>query len=141
MATILDLTNTTAPATTDELLIETTGGSRALAMSVLDDRYTPRLTTIITSGGSRTLALTDADALIRFTTTATITVPPNSSVAFPIGSSVIVERSTTSAVGFAAGVGVTLRAYPGPNLAGQYATAAAIKVATNEWVLTGALST
>ena len=57
-----------------------------------------------------TLALTDRDkvVLMNNTATATVTVPLNSSVAFPIGSTVYVYRANTGTVTLAAAAGVTL---------------------------------
>ena len=57
-----------------------------------------------------TLALTDRDkvVLMNNTAAATVTVPLNSSVAFPIGSTVYVYRANTGAVTLAAAVGVTV---------------------------------
>lgn len=60
--------------------------------------------------GDYTLALTDRDkvVLMNNTATATVTVPLNSSIAFPIGSTVYVYRANTGTVTLAAAVGVTL---------------------------------
>jgi hypothetical protein len=57
-----------------------------------------------------TLALTDRDAVVVMNNTggATVTVPPNSSVAFPIGSIIYISRINTGTVTLAAGVGVSL---------------------------------
>ena len=57
-----------------------------------------------------TLALTDRDAVVVMnnTSAATVTVPPNSSVAFPIGSIIYISRINTGTVTLAAGAGVSL---------------------------------
>jgi len=140
MATINDLTANTALDAADLFMVETASGPRSIAGSVLSGTFTTKATTIVTSAGSRTLVLTDADRHIRVTAGGSVTVPTNASVAFSIGSSLTVERATTAAVGIVAASGVTLRAYPGLNLAGQWATCALLKVAADEWLVAGALS-
>jgi hypothetical protein len=59
---------------------------------------------------SHTLELADRDKVVAFngTSAQTVTVPPNSSVAFPIGSVVYINRINTGTVALAAGAGVTL---------------------------------
>lgn len=66
----------------------------------------------------------------------TLTVPPNSSVAFPIGSYLEVKQYGGGQTSFVAGSGVTLRATAGIlTIANQYAGARLIKVDTDEWYL------
>ncbi len=89
------------------------------------------------SGTTYTLALADAGTVKRFTNTAavTVTVPPNSSVAFVVGSVIEVYAAGAGGVTVVGGSGVTVR------LAGtldRYGTAVLTKHATNEWVMTGA---
>lgn len=92
---------------------------------------------------SATLALTDAGKLIRGNkgTAMTITVPPNSDVAFPTGTQIVVYAAGAGQVSIAAGTGVTIRS-PGSKLklTAQYDQASLIKRGTNEWLLTGGLS-
>ena len=59
---------------------------------------------------NHTLALVDQDKVVTFTgaSNVTVTVPPNSSVAFPIGSVVYIHRYGSGTVTLAAGAGVTL---------------------------------
>jgi len=61
-----------------------------------------------------------------------LTVPPNSSVAFDIGSQIPVEQAGTGIVTIVAGAGVTLQ---GQSLitSGQYSIVALIKQATDTW--------
>lgn len=66
----------------------------------------------------------------------TLTVPPNSSVAFPIGSYLEIKQYGGGQTSFVAGSGVTLRATAGIlTIANQYAGARLIKVDTDEWYL------
>lgn len=92
---------------------------------------------------SETLALTDAGQIVRMNNAAanTLTVPPNSSVAFPTGSVVIVKQMGAGQTTLAAGAGVTLRSYNNElKLFGQYAEASLIKIATDEWAISGNLA-
>jgi hypothetical protein len=95
------------------------------------------------TGATYTLALTDKSSVVRMNraTAQTLTVPPNSSVAFPIGSQVIIVAMGAGAVTIAAGSGVTLRSKDGDlEIDGQYGIAACVKIGTNEWVVTGQLT-
>lgn len=70
----------------------------------------------------------------------TITVPPNSSVAFPVNTVLEVCRMGAGSVTLVAGSGVTINS-PGAilTLRAQYSTGVLRKRATNEWVLSGDL--
>jgi hypothetical protein len=96
------------------------------------------------SGTAATLALDDAGTTLHCTSgsATTITVPLNSSVAFPLGSVVYVLRWGAGSVAIAAAGGVTIRYLTGKglNIAGQYAQAMLTKIGTDEWLLTGELS-
>jgi hypothetical protein len=70
----------------------------------------------------------------------TLTVPSNSSVAFPIGSELTIYQYGTGRTQFVEASGVTIRATPGKWLRAQYSVATLIKRATNEWILFGDLS-
>jgi hypothetical protein len=96
------------------------------------------------TGATYTLALTDKSSVVRMNSGSaqTLTVPPNASVAFPIGSQVIIVAMGAGAVTIAAGSGVTLRSKDS-NLVidGQYGMSACVKIASDEWVVTGQLTT
>jgi hypothetical protein len=87
------------------------------------------------------LALTDAGKLVEGNkgTGMNITVPPNTDVAFPIGTWVDIGQIGAGQVTIAPGSGVTLRSRNGLKLAGQYAGATIIQRAADEWVVTGDL--
>tara|TARA_R110000772_G_scaffold30806_12_gene76533 strand:+ start:6792 stop:7511 length:720 start_codon:yes stop_codon:yes gene_type:complete len=94
-------------------------------------------------GTTYTLALTDDNALVRISNAAanTITIPPNSTVAFDIGAVVSIAQTGAGKTSVAAGAGVTI------NSAGslldcrvQYSTLSAMKIATDTWILTGDLA-
>ena len=89
-----------------------------------------------------TLGLADAETVVEVNSAsaATVTVPSNSSVAFPVGSIIEVYQQGVGSVTIAAGPGVTVRSRSGGlALAGIYAVARLRKRATDEWVLAGDL--
>ena len=80
------------------------------------------------------VTLTNASAI-------TLTVPPNSSVAFPIGTQVLLYQGDAGQVTITAGAGVTIRSQGSKlKLLAQYAVAGIVKVATDEWVAFGNLT-
>lgn len=81
-----------------------------------------------------TLALGDKGkvVLMNKSTAATLTVPPESSVAFPIGSLIYVYNAATNNVTVAAGAGVTVR---NAGTIAQYGQKLLRKRAADEWVL------
>jgi predicted heme/steroid binding protein len=69
----------------------------------------------------------------------TVTVPPNSGVAFAVGTQIQVIGLGAGEITMAAGSGVTLRYTPGLKLRAQYSSVTCIKIDTDEWVLVGDL--
>ena len=91
--------------------------------------------------GNYTLVLTDQNREKASTdgTSQTLTVPPNSSVAFPTGAIVFVTQSGSGQLTIAAGVGVTINSELGLKLNSQYSAAALKKTATDTWLAIGRL--
>jgi hypothetical protein len=91
--------------------------------------------------GSTTLVIGQAGKWIDVTAAATITVPPHSSVAFPIGTQMIFRQYAAGQVTFAEGVYVDIQS-SGNKLktSAQYAVCTLVKTDTNEWALAGDLS-
>jgi len=93
-----------------------------------------------------TFELLDAGKVITSdkATAIVMTIPPNSSVAYPIGSSITVVSIGAGLTNFAIGSGVTINstgAVPAaPVLRVQYSSATAIKTATDTWVVVGDIS-
>lgn len=93
---------------------------------------------------SYTLALTDAGKIVSINNASanTLTVPTNSSVAFPIGASLLVRQAGAGITSIAGAGGVTVNSRGGAlKLAGQYAYATLVKVATDTWNLYGDITT
>lgn len=94
------------------------------------------------AGTSYTFALTDAGNLCEFTNAAavTVTVPPNSTVAFSVGTQIDLMAGGAGKVTFAQGAGVTIKSVNSlKSLAAQEAAGTLVKMATDTWRLTGSL--
>jgi hypothetical protein len=94
------------------------------------------------TGTTYTLVLSDVGQLIQCTNASaiTLTVPPNSSVAFPIGTEISVLQNGAGAVTITEGSGVTINSKDSnTKINGQYKLVELKKIATNTWVLTGNL--
>jgi hypothetical protein len=90
---------------------------------------------------SYTLVLADKDKLVEISNASanTLTVPLNSSVAFPIGTQITILQTGTGATTLTATGGVTINATPGLILRAQWSSATLIKRAENTWVALGDL--
>jgi hypothetical protein len=101
-------------------------------------------TTINTKTASYTLALSDAGETIEMNVASgnDITIPLNSSVAFPIGSVVDIIQYGEGQTTIVPDSGVTIRSKDGNlKLTGQYSGATMYKRGTDEWVAVGDLTT
>jgi hypothetical protein len=86
--------------------------------------------------------LSDKDKLVEMNSSSanTLTVPLNSSEAFPIGSQINILQTGTGQTTIAPVSGsVTINATPGLKLRAQWSSATLIKRAENVWVLAGDL--
>ena len=94
------------------------------------------------TGTTYTLVLTDASKLLTLSNASaiTMTVPPNSSVAFPIGTRIDLLQIGAGQVTVAQGAGVTVNATPGLKFRVQHAGGTLLKIATDTWGLVGDLS-
>jgi hypothetical protein len=119
---------------------------------------TPTITTPVINGGqiniginvqtgtTYTTVLADNGKLITQTNSSpiTTTIPPNSSVAYPVGAQINVVRLGTGTLTFAQGAGVTIvstgATASAPALRAQYSTATAIQTATDTWLVVGDIS-
>lgn len=93
---------------------------------------------------SYTLVLGDAYKLIEMEVTSanTLTIPTNTSVAFPLGTQILVSQLGTGQTTITPAVGVTLRSSGGKTkTSAQYSMCTLIKRGTNEWYLSGDITT
>ena len=89
-----------------------------------------------------TLVLADAGKVIEINSGSSenVTIPPNSSVAFPLGTQVVVVRLGAGAVVIVEGAGVTTRSDGDKNkIKSQYSSCVLIKHETDEWYILGNL--
>ena len=70
----------------------------------------------------------------------TLTVPPNSSVAFAVGTSIDIIQLGSGQVTVAGGSGVTVNSTPTLKLRAQYSVGSCLKIATNQWIFMGDLA-
>lgn len=91
---------------------------------------------------ARTISLSDYDALLLFTNAAavTVTIPLNSSVAFPIGTEIQFYQSGAGQVTLTPASGVTLATLAGLATKSQGAKINALKIGADTWNITGDLS-
>jgi hypothetical protein len=97
------------------------------------------------TGTTYTFVLTDGsnnsnNPLVTFSnaSTQTVTVPPNSGVAFPVGTQIDVMQQGAGKVTFAAGAGVTINSQGGLlSIGAQYVGVSLIQTAANTWTLVG----
>lgn len=117
-----------------------------LAAQDLDDTFAAKsnlaLSTNAQSGTAYTLVLSDQGKAVEMNNGSanTLTVPPNSSVAFPTGTTILVIQTGAGQTTLAAGSGVTINATPGLKTRAQWSAATLVKRATNTWLAFGDLS-
>jgi hypothetical protein len=90
-----------------------------------------------------TLDMSDIGDLVELNvgTANTLTVPLNSSVAFPIGTKIDIAQYGAGQTTITAASGVTIRSFNGAlKITGQYGAATLVKIGTNEWYCFGNLS-
>jgi hypothetical protein len=101
------------------------------------------LTPISQKTDSYTLSsLTERDDLIEMNkaTAVTLTIPLNSAVAYPVGTSMDILQTGAGQVTIAGAVGVTVNATPGLKLRTQWSSCTLFKRAENTWVVYGDLT-
>ena len=92
---------------------------------------------------SYTLVLSDDGKLVEMNSASAnnLTVPPNSSVAFPLGTQIIIAQEGAGTTTIVAGSGVPLRSKDSAlGIDGQWSTAALFKKQADEWYVIGALA-
>jgi hypothetical protein len=110
--------------------------------AALDAKADLLVTTNSQTGTTYTLVLGDAGDVIEISNASaiTLTVPTNSSVAFAIGTVIEVFQLGAGQI-TVSGAGVTFRAPGGAKTRVQYSTLSLRKRATDEWVITGDVTT
>lgn len=97
-----------------------------------------------TQNASYVLVLLDATKIILMNvgTANNLTIPLNSSVAFPIGTQICIAQYGAGQTTIVATLGVTIRSSGGKlKLSGQYSMATLIKIGVDEWIFSGDITT
>lgn len=99
-------------------------------------------TTLSPTIGAYTLVAADDGKVVEMNNASgtNLTVPPDSSVNFTVGSQIIILQTGAGQTTVVAGSGVTVNATPGLKLRAQWSSGVLIKRAANSWVLLGDLS-
>jgi hypothetical protein len=103
----------------------------------------PSITPISQKTASYTLSsLSERDTLIEIDSSSatTFTIPADSSVDYPVGTTLDILQTSTGQVTIAGAGGVTVNATPGLKLRTQWSSATLMKRAANTWVVYGDLS-
>jgi len=103
----------------------------------------PSLTPIVQKSDSYSLStLTHRDSLIEVSSTSgtTITIPAESSVNYPVGTTIDILQTNTGQVTIAGAAGVTVNATPGLKLRTRWSSATLMKRAADTWVVYGDLT-
>jgi hypothetical protein len=102
----------------------------------------PSLTAINQQTSGYTTVLTDRDKLVEVSSASgvTVTIPANSTVAYPVGTSIDILQTGSGQVTIAGAGGVTVNATPGLKLRTQWSSATLFKRATDTWVVFGDLT-
>jgi hypothetical protein len=106
-------------------------------------RYINDSTTLVTKTSSYTVELSDSGKTLTIDSSSNlnVTIPPNSSAAFPVGSRLDVVRIGTGSVTLVPDTGVTINSKnSNKKIAARYSAATIIKTDTNTWVLIGDLT-
>jgi hypothetical protein len=90
---------------------------------------------------SYTLVISDKDKMVEMNVGSAnnLTVPPESSVNFPVGSQITILQTNTGQTTIVAGSGVTVNATPGLKLRARWSSVTLIKRAADTWVALGDL--
>lgn len=118
------------------------GASVRVAASVIAGTA-PALTVAQSASTSYTFVLGDAQTYKQFTSASAVSaiIPANASVAFVVGTIILLEQYGAGTVTLSGAVGVTLNSNGGKVVSnGQFAVFSILKVATNTWTLSGNLT-
>ena len=116
---------------------------QVLLASELDAVATAMIAINAQTGTTYTTVLSDDGKLITCSNASAIalTIPPNSSVAYGIGTQINIAQLGAGQVTITAGAGVTLNSAGAKlKLSAQYAVATCVKTDTNTWFVVGNLS-
>lgn len=117
-------------------------GVTSAVQTQVDAKTTKLISLNTQTGTTYTFVLSDADKLIEMNNASanTVTVPLNSSVAFDVGTQILIVQKDAGTTTIAAAAGVTLLSKDSNlDIGGQYGAATCIKIATDTWYVIGDL--
>ncbi len=123
--------------------LDLSGGTVTFSDGVQSRQGVPSLTTINTKYYSYTLSnLNERDSIIdmRMTAANTVTIPADTIVNFPVGTTIDILQSGAGQTTIQAGDGVVLNFTPGKKLRFQWSMATILKRDANTWLLFGDLT-
>ena len=117
-------------------------GNGSLLTGIPISTKADKLNTFDNETSNYTLVLSNADQIVEMNVGSanTLTIPPNSSVAFPVGTELTVLQTNTGQTTITPGLGVTINGTPGLKLRAQWSSAVLIQRSANTWVAIGDLS-
>lgn len=130
---------TITPVKLNSTIVSTTGGIVLDSVTGLSVQTIVRPEYII----STVLSLADSNCIVPVNNSAaiTITVPTDATLAFPIGTNIVVYQKGAGQVTITGAAGVTLLSNASKvKLTGQYSSVALFKLSTNTWLLGGDLT-
>jgi len=137
----IDIANgaVTTPKLATSLNLTTPNIGVATATSIASSGNVVYQTTINPQIASYTLLLIDNGCIVEISsaTSVNLTVPPNASVAFPVGTTIYILQTGAGQITVVPDGGVTVNATPGLKTRTQWAMASLVKRATNSWILVG----
>ena len=125
----------TDPTSDNTIQLPDASGTVALqeqAYQAINAQTGTTYTTVLADGG-KLVTLSNGSAI-------TLTIPPNSSVAYPIGTKLDFIQIGAGQVTVAGGTGVTVNSTPTLKFRAQHSGASCIKIATDTWQLVGDLA-
>jgi hypothetical protein len=134
LTTVQTLTNKTltSPTINGATIATSTLTSPIINLGITTDTSTA-YTTVLSDNG-KLITLSNASAI-------TATIPPNSSVAYPVGAQLNFVQLGAGQVTFTQGAGVTIvstgATASAPKTRAQYSSATAIQTSTNNWLVAG----
>lgn len=126
-------------------IAEDDGAGSYVSKGITGDEIKNAITEVVhntQSGASYTLVLTDRDSLVEMNNGSgnTLTIPTNASVAFPVGTQILVVQKGNGQTTIQGDTGVTVYAEDSRiKTVGQYAMATLVKCASDTWYLGGNL--
>ena len=134
-------TTSTQTLTNKTITSPTISGATITSPTISGATITSPISTIATttSSASYTLVLADQSKMIEISSASAtnLTIPLNSSVAFPTGTSIIVLQTGAGQITVVPTGGVTANATPGLKTRTQWSMLTLIKRDTNTWVVLG----